>query len=193
MHRPVLVTPPAILPVSLTEVKRHLYEDSTDNDARIEDLISSATEHLDGWDGIMGRCLVEQVWRQDFDRSGPCVVLALGPVIEIVSATGASGLIDPALYMLKVNAGGRSRVEFSGAAAPGPLSVVYRAGHSTIPAIPAAGSEPAVPAKSTVPHDIKNAIIIYVKAHFDDSKPDAVASAMRAIDDLVAKRRRVGV
>src|SRR5690606_10673336 len=68
MHRPVRVTPPAIQPVTLAEAKLHLRVDHDDEDALISNLIQAATGHLDGWTGILGHCLVEQVWRQDHDR-----------------------------------------------------------------------------------------------------------------------------
>lgn len=193
MHRPVLVTPPTILPVSVAEVKPHLYEDTSDNDARIVDLIRTATDHLDGWSGVMGQCLVEQEWRQDFDRFRSCLHLPLGPVIRVTSVTVGGDALDPSAYSLKTDAGGRARVEIDRVSFSGAASVVYKAGHLTIPEVPADGDSPAIPERSSVPQDIKTAIIIYVKAHFDDQKPDAIASAMRAFDDLVSKRRRVGV
>lgn len=193
MQRPVLVTPPAILPVSVAETKPHLYEDTSDNDVRIADLIRTATEHLDGWSGIMGQCLVEQEWRQDFDHLRSCLQLPLGPIISITSVAVGGDTLDPSVYSLKTGAGGRARVEFDRVSSSGATSVVYKAGYPTISEVPANGDTPAIPARSTVPQDIKTAIIIYVKAHFDDQKPDAMASAMRAFDDLVAKRRRVGV
>lgn len=209
MNRPVLVTPPAIMPVSLIEAKAHLDVDFDDKDMVIEDLVRTATEHLDGWEGIMGQCLVEQEWRQDFDAFRACLPLALGPVISISSVTVSGDTLDPSTYSIKTDAGGRSRVEFSGVAASGAVSVTYKAGYATIPEVPEipavdpgpgdppdpvdSPAAPAIPAKSTVPQDIKNAIIIYVKAHFDDHKPDAMASAMRAFDSLISKRRRVGV
>jgi len=67
MYAPIRTTPPATLPVSLTEAKLHLRVDHDDEDLLIEGLIGAATDHLDGWTGILGRCLEEQEWRQDFD------------------------------------------------------------------------------------------------------------------------------
>jgi len=67
MYRPVLVTAPTAMPVSLTEAKAHLRVTSSDEDALITALIASATAYLDGWTGILGRCLMQQIWRQHYD------------------------------------------------------------------------------------------------------------------------------
>ena len=64
MHRPVLVTPPAETPVSRTEAKAHLRVDGTGDDDLIDGLIDAAVAHLDGYTGILGRCMVTQTWRQ---------------------------------------------------------------------------------------------------------------------------------
>lgn len=64
---PVRVTAPASTPVSLEETKAHLRIDHDDDDTLIEALIAAATEHLDGYSGILGRALISQEWRQDFD------------------------------------------------------------------------------------------------------------------------------
>uniref|UniRef100_UPI002AFFC390 head-tail connector protein n=1 Tax=Hoeflea sp. TaxID=1940281 RepID=UPI002AFFC390 len=85
MHRPVLVTPPAILPVSLAEARLHLRVDEDADDTLITSLIGAAVDHLDGWTGILGQCLVEQEWRQDFDAFASCLSLPLGPVTSITS------------------------------------------------------------------------------------------------------------
>lgn len=63
MLAPVLLTPPAALPVSLAEAKSHLRVDHDEDDALIGGFIAAAVGHLDGWSGILGRCLVTQTWR----------------------------------------------------------------------------------------------------------------------------------
>lgn len=67
MIRPVRITPPSATPVSLAEAKLHLRVTFADEDSLIEGYIEGATSHLDGYSGILGRCLVDQVWRQDFN------------------------------------------------------------------------------------------------------------------------------
>lgn len=67
MIRPVRITPPATTPVSLAEAKAHLRVMGAEEDSLIEGYIAGATSHLDGYSGVLGRCLVDQVWRQDFN------------------------------------------------------------------------------------------------------------------------------
>lgn len=64
--RPVLVTPPSGDIVTLTEMKSWARIDFSDDDTLVSALMNGAVEKLDGWSGILGRCLLEQTWRQDF-------------------------------------------------------------------------------------------------------------------------------
>lgn len=79
MYAPVLVTPAAADDpiITLAEAKVHLHVDGSDEDSLITALVSAATAHLDGWSGILGRCLVMQTWRQDFDAFCPRLRLPL--------------------------------------------------------------------------------------------------------------------
>lgn len=195
MLAPVLVNAPTMLPVSLAEAKAHLrVEDAvTEDDALIEGLIAAATDHLDGWTGILGRCLVEQEWRYNSDVSGSCIILPLGPVIEIVSVTSGTDTIDPANYTLKTDAGGRSRVEF-GVSASGPVSITYKAGYATIAQD---DGPPVVPAQSTVPAALKVAILLLVGNWYANREAMVVGSSVEklpfAVESLIAPYRRVGV
>jgi uncharacterized phiE125 gp8 family phage protein len=211
MHRPVLVTPPSLLPVSLAEAKAHLRVSVSDEDGLIGGLISAATEHLDGWTGILGRCLVEQVWRQDFDRFARCLTLPLGPVLSIGSVTwrnqaGQVATIAGQEYALKTDAGGRSEVRFrdswsmpSGLHETGAVSVTYTAGYPIIPEVPADGDTPAVPARSTVPEPIRAAILLLVGAWYENREETAIGVSVTALPNsvavsaLLAPYRRVGL
>lgn len=63
--KPVRVTPTTDL-LTLAEIKAHCRVDHSDDDAVLAALARAATERLDGHAGVLGRCLVTQVWRQDF-------------------------------------------------------------------------------------------------------------------------------
>lgn len=65
---PRLVTPPAADPVTLAEVKAHLRVSGADEDMLIQTYISAAVSALDGWSGILGRCIVTQTWAQSFSE-----------------------------------------------------------------------------------------------------------------------------
>lgn len=146
MRSPVLVTLPTDLPVALDEAKLHLRVDGADDDTLITGLLSAAVSHLDGWTGILGRCLVEQTWRMDFDRFDRCMALPLGPVMEIVSVTwrnaeGQLSTVSDDEYQTVTDGGGRTHLRFrnaysfpAGVYERGAVSVTFKAGYEEVPA-----------------------------------------------------------
>lgn len=68
MFRPVQTIKPAAEFLTLEETKVHLHveADATGEDNLILNLITAVVAHLDGYSGILGRCLVNQTWRQDY-------------------------------------------------------------------------------------------------------------------------------
>ncbi|WP_421406829.1 head-tail connector protein [Agrobacterium tumefaciens] len=193
MHRPVLVTPPAVLPVSIADVKKALRIDSNDDDSTIETLIQSAVDHYEGWTGILGICLVEQTWRQNYDRFDRLLYLPLGPVVEPVSvswrnAAGQISTIPAASYGLETSAGGQSQIRFRNAFAQpsdlyelGAVTVEYRAGW------------PVVDDKPTVPKDICIAIIARVQIGYEQGATDASVALKTMEDALISKWRRFSI
>ena len=85
-RKPALVTPPALQPLTLDEVRQHLKIDHTDEDTLLALLIAAAVSHIDGWSGILGRCLINQGWRLDLPAfpDGGCLVLPF-PGISLVT------------------------------------------------------------------------------------------------------------
>lgn len=63
---PVRTVAPAADLVSLAEIKAHCRIDHADEDDLLTALGEMATAHLDGYAGVLGRCLVNQTWRVDF-------------------------------------------------------------------------------------------------------------------------------
>lgn len=195
MHRPVLATAPTTTPVTLAEAKVHLRVNAEDgegqlleneDDGLITALIQAATDHLDGWTGILGRCLVEQEWRQDFDRFARCLPLPLGPVSSIVSVkwrdrAGVEAPVNTDDYSLVTDAGGCSHVRFEDDfSAPsdlyqdGAVSVSYLAGY------------PTVTGASTVPSAIKAAILLLVGAWYENREETAIGVSVAALPSSVA-------
>lgn len=201
MHRPVLVTPPADLAVSIEEAMRQCRISADDYDpaglTEIQQLLGAyilaATELLDGWTGILGRCLKTQVWRQDFDGFARCLPLGLGPVNAIGSVTwrdsaGQVSTVAPGDYTLNTDGGGRSVVRFRNSwSMPGNLdesaavSVTYSAGSDSVP----------------VP--IQQAILLSVGAWYENREEVVVGATVSslpasvAVDRLLAPYRRVGL
>lgn len=65
MLRPVRTQAPSEALLALADVKAHCRVDFSDDDPLLTALIQAATDHLDGWSGVLGRCLVSQEWRVD--------------------------------------------------------------------------------------------------------------------------------
>lgn len=82
----IVVEPPADPVVSLKEAKAHLRVDHDDDDDYIEGLVAAATATIDGPDGWLGRCLVEQTLEWLGDEFGICDIrLPYPPIVEIES------------------------------------------------------------------------------------------------------------
>lgn len=194
MHRPVLVTAATVLPVLVGDVKIALRVDGSDLDADIDRLIRSAVAHYEGWGGVLGISLVEQTWRQDFDRFEQHMYLPVGPVTEVVSVTyrnaaGNASTVDGSNYALKQDSGGRFFVRFiNDFSTPSDLyedaavSIEYKAGWPL-------GDADA----STVPADIKTAIILFVQKQVDEAARENWSFLDRAERDLTSKYRPAAI
>ena len=175
MRPPVLVTAPAALPVSVEDVKRHLRVEASDDDGLITALIQAAVATLDGYSGLLGRCLVSQTWRQDFDRFCRQMRLRL-PASEVSSITwrnsaGQMATVSGDDYALEQDAVG-SFVRFKNAwSHPSDLyeaaavSISYQAGYGEIPAADSGAANP-------VPAPIRTAIILMVGDLYRSTKPN---------------------
>lgn len=202
-HHPFLVTSPATLPVSVEEAMRQcritIDDDDTDGLAEVtgllEGYIGAAVNHLDGWTGILGSCMVSQVWRQDFDRFSKCLDLPLGPVISIDGVTwrnsaGQIATVASGSYSLRTSAGGMSHCRFVDAFSlpsdlyeVGGVSVTYTAGY-------AAGA---------VPRAIRQAILLMVGAWYENREETVIGVSVSslpnavAVDRLIAPFRKTGL
>lgn len=187
MHRPTLVTPPATMPVSLEELKAALRVDSSDDDAFLGMLLASATDHLDGWDGVLGSCIVEQTWKQEFDCFAREMPIPLGPVISVTSVTwrnpsGQVATVPNTAYATRTDASGYTTIRFDDDYEfPGPLHeskavcVTYKAGYSVVPGA------------------LKAAVVLMCRMHFDPLAAADQAAIRESVDSLIRPYRRVGV
>ena len=93
MYRPVRITPPTELAISVEDAKAFLRVDGADENTLIEALIEAATNHLDGRSGILGRCLVTQTWRYRFVSFRRCIDLDMpGATSAVVRYTDQNGV-----------------------------------------------------------------------------------------------------
>lgn len=112
--KPVRIVGPAEPVLTLAEAKDFLRVSAnvSEHDDQIEAHIAAATSELDGWAGMLGRCLVSQTWRADFDSfpAGP-LVLPFGDVgtvtVAYADVSGADQTLSASAYR-KATDGGRS-------------------------------------------------------------------------------------
>lgn len=191
MYAPILITPPAIKPLTLAEAKRQvkIELDDNDQDPHLEVLIAAVTAHLDGWTGILRRCLCEQTWRIDADGFAPCMRLPLFPVIAITGVAyrdpdGVEQAVPDARYSLRVDGRGafahfdRAFAWPSLHSAGAAVSITARYGYADIAA---SGNAPA---SSSVPADIKAGMLLLLAHWFEHREAVVVGRAGNAPEKL---------
>ncbi len=186
---PVRITPPAVPVVTVVELARHARIDFADDNALLEGLIQAATDHFDGHSGILGRCLVNQGWRQDLTCWHREVQLPFPDVSAIVSVVysdsdNAEQTVDGGLYALKETALG-TVLRFGDAFSmpslygdrPDPVRITFTAGYGA--------------AASDVPAALRVAVMM-LAAHWYDNR-EGHGEIPPAVAALAAPYRRVGV
>lgn len=179
--RPLLISAPAIEPVSLAEAKAWLREDASDEDALIQTLITAARLSLEAY---TRRFFVTQSWRVVFD-AWPCTVaearMLTIPFAPFQSATAirwfdandASHVIDPASYRAPIDPDG-GRIVFR-AAPSGALretdaiEIDFTVGYGAV--------------ANATPEPLRRAMLILV-AHWRENRGDA---QVRAMPDTAAR------
>lgn len=105
--RPILVTAPAALPIEANDVIARAPSLASADPDVVTALIEAAVSHLDGWSGILGRCLVAQTWKvepcaHDWDRYR----LPFPQVLAISSVKVDGSVLAEADYALRQDATG---------------------------------------------------------------------------------------
>ena len=88
---PYLVAAPEDMPVSLAALKAHLRVAHNDDDAEIGALQAGVVALLDGWGGILGRCIMPQTWAVQVTGPGPHIL----PFPDAVTVTVDGEEITP--------------------------------------------------------------------------------------------------
>lgn len=163
MIRPTLKTPPAATPVTLVEAKEHADVDFSEDDFMLQSYVKAATAHLDGYSGILGRCLVQQTWEQGYSCWSRRMRL---PFPDIISAEvsyfdtdGVQQTVSDSLYEVTEGARGGEIVFRDAFTRPGldddrdaPILITFVAGYGN---------------PSDVPEDIKIAIEALARHWYD--------------------------
>ncbi|RDI51228.1 head-tail connector protein [Microvirga subterranea] len=82
-----LITPPAVEPVTLDEVKDHLRVTNDLEDDLLSNLITTARQKLDGPRGLLGRALITQTWTATLDGFPRVIDLPFAPVSAVSAIT----------------------------------------------------------------------------------------------------------
>jgi len=82
MSTPRLITAPSDPVVGLSALKDHCRVNHGEDDALIVSLEAAAVAYLDGWKGVLGRCVMPQTWAQDYTGAGP-YLLAMPDVVSV--------------------------------------------------------------------------------------------------------------
>ena len=111
---PILVTPPAVEPISLVQAKNWLRIDHAFEDELVTALIASARLVVES---AARRMLISQTWRLVMDEwpSGE-IAVPLAPVRQVLAlrtlnASGAATIVAPTSYVV-ATAGGIGRIRF---------------------------------------------------------------------------------
>ncbi len=185
-----LITPPANLPLTLSQVKAFLKVEHSDDDTLIGDLIAQAVTHIEH---IANRKCITQTWRIYFDELPLCntLTLDLAPISTIVEiryfdADGNAIIITPNEYEPDLHSN-PARIHFYQPLSPGQhlngLEIDVQVGFGS------SGVD--------VPGDILRAIMVTV-AHWYEFRgavhpADQPISNPAGVDALLAPYRKVNL
>lgn len=197
MLRPVLVAAPTVEPISLAEAKAQVRaEDFADDDGLLTQLIVDARSHLDGWSGIIGRCLINQSWRVDLAEwpGSEGVRLPFPDVSAITSvkysdADNAEQTVSSSLYeLIEDERGGIVRFR---AAFTAPALYDDRSDRLRVTLVAGFGA-----AAANVPADLRMGMLLHIGHLYANREAVITGTISTAVqfsyDSLVKKYGRIG-
>lgn len=140
-----LLTPPAGLTLAGggLPLKAHLRVDGTHDDVLIEEYLAAAVAELDGPTGLLGRCILPQVWQLELSHWHPSPIrLPVEPVRHVIvrytDAAGAEQVLESGLHALDRGPRGVADLVWTGPLPPlaemrWPVRVEIAAGFETLP------------------------------------------------------------
>lgn len=170
--RLTLVTPPTETPIDLADAKRQCRITSDDEDLLVQAYLDAAVSWLDGYSGVLGRCMVTQTWRADITRLGEVIALPF-PDIQITTADFSDTTAGALVYEWHESMASPALLPRGGFGRP--ASVVFTAGYG-----------PA----SAVPEALKQAVRLLVQYYEGRGADPTVADhLMRSVHALIAPFR----
>ena len=186
-----LITPPAEPVVTVAEAKAHTRIPHDEEDALVETYINAATQHFDGFSGVLGRCLVTQTWRLTYSAWDVSFGLVFpdveSAVLTYTDENEATQTVAAGDYFIRP--GHPDRLAFvSGYSWPS----LYAGGADAIQIDVTAGYGAA----ANVPAGIKAAILLMVGHLYANREAVSVDQhhvVPMAVDALVSPYRRIAV
>jgi uncharacterized phiE125 gp8 family phage protein len=169
-------------PITLEEACAHLRLNIGDDDVTVEALIVAARQYFDGYEGILGRCLISQVWEQSFDAFpfGNEEIQS----IKYIDADGEEQtlnsnqylLIDDRIYLEYGEDYPKTRRQKNA------VKVTFVAGYGDTP--------------KSIPNPIRQAMLMLIAHWYDNRTNVAFASTTLipfTVDALIAPFRKIGI
>lgn len=191
---PVLVTAPAADVVTLAELKAHVRVDHDEDDAHLGACLAAAVARVDGWAGVLRRCLITQTWAESFRYFyARRIWLRLAPVQSISSITyfdldGVERTVDAGDYRLQ-RRGGEAYVELDDDASwpsvdarDDACTISYSAGYGA--------------ASADVPSPIKSAVLLMAADLYEQRESHVIGASVSrltgpaTVDALLGSYRR---
>jgi uncharacterized phiE125 gp8 family phage protein len=192
---PIRIAGPAVSSVSLAEAKLHLRIDGDDEDTLVEALVDAAVQYLDGWSGILGRCLISQQWQVSLGSWPFCPLRLPFPGISSVSVgyldtDGADQSVDGSLFQTYDDARGTVLAFRSAFTSPSlqdertdAVTIAFTAGYGDGP--------------EDIPAPIRAAILLLVGHWYQNREAVNVGNIVTelpfAVRSLIEPFRRVGI
>jgi uncharacterized phiE125 gp8 family phage protein len=102
--RPTRVSGPTESAVSVADAKENTRIDFSDEDALVQRKIDAAIADLDGYNGILGRCICNQVWRMPFACFGSTLKTPFFDVSAVIlkywDAAGVEQIVSSGDYLV---------------------------------------------------------------------------------------------
>lgn len=86
----IRVTPPTTPIATIAEAKKQARVDGDDEDDLIQTYLDAATSWVDGFDGVLGRCVMSQTWQASAEE----VACGLAPPDVVSQVDNEDGSVD---------------------------------------------------------------------------------------------------
>ena len=176
-----LIAAPAVEPLTLAEVKKHLRVIDDDEDDLISLYITAARAHVDGESGFLGRALVTQTWELVLDRFPVNEIrVPLPPLQSVVfikydDPGGVEQVVSPSDYFVDTVSEPGWIVPVEGAAWPSTISAVNSVRVRFVAGYPPTSDSPPDLIRN-VPYNVKAAMLLLIGGFYANRENTVVGT-----------------